>query len=74
MNGTGTGQGERDWDQWVLTYCAEMFTLVRDRERNQDPLFTIVLFQFPVAVPIPLPCSVSCLTFVTFSSKFEQRS
>ena len=30
-------------EQWVLMYYSEMFTLIQDRERNQDPLFPIVL-------------------------------
>ena len=34
-----------------------MFSLIRDRERNQDPLFRIVLFQFPV--PVSVPCSLN---------------
>ena len=35
-----------------------MVTLVHDTERNQDPLFPIVLVQFPIPVPIPFLCSV----------------
>ena len=31
----------------------------KERERNQDPLFSIVLVQFPVAVRVPFPCSVN---------------
>ena len=44
---------ERDEEQWVLICCTEMFTLVRDRERNQDPSFSVVLVQFPVPVLVP---------------------
>ena len=42
-----------DWDrdQWVLIYYAEMFALVRNRDRYQDPLFPIV--------PVPFPGSYS---------------
>ena len=34
---------EQDWEQWSLINCTEVLTLVQDRERNQDPLFPIVL-------------------------------
>ena len=37
---------DRDWEwnreQWVLIYDAEMFTLLRDWDMDQDPLFPIV--------------------------------
>ena len=36
-----------------------MFTLVQDREKNQDPLFPIMLVPFPVPVPVPVPCTVT---------------
>ena len=36
-----------------------MFTLVPDRERNQDPLFPVVPVQFPVPVPAPFSRSVN---------------
>ena len=45
--------------QFLLIYCTEMFTLVRDRERNQDPFFPIVLVQFPVHVLVPFTYSVN---------------
>ena len=32
-----------------------MFTLVQDRDRNQDPLFPIVPVSFPVTVPVNVP-------------------
>ena len=38
-----------------------MFTLVRDRYRNQDPLFPVVSVPFPVSPPILVPCSVNTL-------------
>ena len=44
-------------DLWVLIYCAEMFTVVRDRD--QDPLFPIVPVPFPVPFFVPVPCSVN---------------
>ena len=34
----------------------EMFTLVRDRERNQDPLVPIVLFHSPSPSPVAMQC------------------
>ena len=42
---------ERDWDQCVPVYEAEIFPFVQDRDRDQDPLFPIV--------PIPVPSSVN---------------
>ena len=50
---------EWDCDQWILIYCTEMFTLVWDRDINQDPLFPIVLAWFPVPVLIPVLCPYS---------------
>ena len=32
---------------------------VPDRERSQDPLFTIVPVAFPLLVPVPVPWSVN---------------
>ena len=45
----------------ALIYCTELFTLVRDRDRNQDQLFSIVPVQFPVVGPIPFPSSLNVL-------------
>ena len=39
---------------FVLVYHEEMFTLVRDRDKDQDWLFPIVLVPFPVLV-VPFP-------------------
>ena len=33
--------------------------MVQDSERNQDPLFPIMLVQFPVPVLVPFPSSVN---------------
>ena len=49
-------------------YCTEMFTLIADTERNQDPLFSIVLVQFPVPVHIPFQCKPLYLPFATFQA------
>ena len=50
----GTGPGwdrDRDpkWDQWVLIYYTEIFTLICD----QDPLFLIVSYESYVPFPVP---------------------
>ena len=37
----------------------EMFTLVRHRDRDQDPLFPTVPVPFPLAVPPPFSCGVN---------------
>ena len=44
--------GEGVWDQWILIISTEMFTLVQDRKRNQNPLFPIVLVRFSVPIPV----------------------
>ena len=38
-------------------YCTEMFTLVQDRQGNQDRLFPMVLMEFPVPVSVPSHCT-----------------
>ena len=48
----------RNQDQWVPICHAKMFTLVQDRNRDQDPLFPIVPLLFPVPVPVPVLSSV----------------
>ena len=48
---TSTGNGKQDY---IVQKCSHWF-----EERNQDPLFPIVLVPFPVPVPVPLPCSVN---------------
>ena len=53
-NGTRIGTGNRTEGHGSYT---EVLSLVRYREMNQDPLFLIVLVQFPVTVPFP--CSVN---------------
>ena len=53
---TGTGEDryrELDWKQWILI----LYRNVLDRERNQDPLFPIVLVQVPV--PVPFLCNAN---------------
>ena len=52
-----------DWDRYtewareqLVLYCTEIVTLVQDRERNLDPLFPIVLVQFPVPLLVMFPC------------------
>ena len=50
---------EREQNQWVLIYHEEMFTLIQDRDKDQDPLFPIVLVPFPVPVLLSVPCSVN---------------
>ena len=49
---------EREKDQWILIHHEEMFTLVwdRDRDKDQDSLFPIVLVPYPVLVPFPVLC------------------
>ena len=34
-------------------YHVEMFTLVPDRDKNEDPLFHIVPALIPVSIPVP---------------------
>ena len=56
---------DRDQNQWVVIYFSKMFTLVRNNDRNQNPLFPIVPVSFPlpvvvpIAVPVPVPRSVN---------------
>ena len=50
----------RDWDRRVLICHAEMFTLVRDRDRDRDALCAIV------AVPHPVGTSVISALFEGF--------
>ena len=47
----------RDWEQWVLLYCTEMFTMVPRQEWELDQLSPVVPVPFPV--PVPVPCSVN---------------
>ena len=46
---------ERGQDQWVLRY-AGIFTQVRDKDRDQDPLFPIAQVPVPVLVAVPVRC------------------
>ena len=57
MNGAGTGTGAG----CKIKYKIEMFTLVGNRDRNQNPLFPIVPVVFPVPVPFPFLCSVTTI-------------
>ena len=57
--GPGLGMGLVTWpDQWVLIYDAEMFTLVPERDRDQEPLPPIAPVPFLIPSPVPVPCSV----------------
>ena len=56
LHGTGTGTGTGI--QWVILNYAEVFTLLRDRDRDLKPLCPIVPIPFPVPVPVPVPGSV----------------
>ena len=56
-NGTGTGAGTK----WKVYYHVEMFTLVRNMDRDQGPLFSIVPVPFPEPVMVPFPCSLKKL-------------
>ena len=56
LHGTGTGTGTGI--QWVILNYAEVFTLLRDRDRDLKPLCPIVPIPFPVPVPVPIPGSV----------------
>ena len=49
---------EREWDQWMLTYCVEMFTLVQDRDRAQGRMISYCYS--PVPCTDPCPGSVQC--------------
>ena len=57
--GISTLRGDRTWTdvetKWKVQYYVEMFTLVWDRDRDQDPLFSIipVSFLFPYNVDKP---------------------
>ena len=53
--GTGTGMVQGPNGQ----HHEEMLTLVRDINKNQDPLFPIVPVPFPVPIPVPFPCRVN---------------
>ena len=56
---TGQGQG-LDWERWVSVLCYVLYPLHRYRDRDREPLFSIVRIPVPVPVPvlIPIPCSV----------------
>ena len=60
-NGIRTGNREWNWHQWVLVYCTELFTLARDRERDQDPSFPTVLVHFPA-----LSWFSSCVVWISY--------
>ena len=52
---TGTGTGTK----WKVPYAVEMFTLVGDRNRDQDPLFPIVPVPFSVPPTVLFPYNVN---------------
>ena len=49
---------DRCGDQMESKYHVEFFTLVPDRDRNQDPLFPIIASPMPCTGPgqDPVPC------------------
>ena len=57
LHGTRTGTGK--W--WVSILCYVLYTLHRNRDKNREPLFSIVPIPFPV--PIPIPAQVLCSVF-----------
>ena len=52
--GTGTGTGKR----WISVLRYVLYTLHRDRDRDMEPLFSIVLL---VPCPGPSPGSMQCV-------------
>ena len=50
---------EWDWNQLTMSCCTQLFTLFRDKDRDQDPLFPIAWVLFLVPPPVPVPCSVN---------------
>ena len=64
---------EQDWEQYVQINCTEMFTLVQNMKRNQNPLFPMVLVQFPVPVSVPFRYNVN-VTHYNASDFVEVRS
>ena len=44
------------WNAFLLHYV--LYTLHSDRDRDREPLFSIVPIPVPVPVPFPVPCSV----------------
>ena len=57
LHWTGTGIGTRK--QWVSILCIVLYTLHRDRDR--EPLFSIV--SVPVPVPVPVPVRAVCMSY-----------
>ena len=51
-NGTRTGTGTK----WKVQYAVEMFTLVQDRDRDQDLLFSYCASLIPCTSPSPMLC------------------
>ena len=49
LHGNGNGIGTK----WEVQYAVEMFTLVEDRDGDQDLLFPIVPVRFPTLAPVP---------------------
>ena len=56
---TGTVPGHVQGQGWMIVDYAEMFALVGDRDRNQDPLSPVAPVSFPVPVPVQAQCSVN---------------
>ena len=59
LHGNGVRIGTATGNNGYNGYVTEMVTLVRDRERNQDPFIPIALVQFPVPVLVLFPRSVN---------------
>ena len=53
-NRTETDTGTK----WKVKYHVKMFTLIQDRNRDQDALCPIVPVLFHVQVPVAFTCSV----------------
>ena len=49
LHGNGIGTGTK----WEVQHAVEMFTLVEDRDGDQDLLFPIVPVPFPTSAPVP---------------------
>ena len=65
LHGTRTGNGTRI-NRSNIVYYAEMFTVVRDRDRDQDPLFPFMPAQFPVPVPAKYSVNKSIKSAIIF--------
>ena len=62
------------YSHYTGTEPAMVFTLVQDRDRHHNPLFTIVPILFSVPPPVRIPCSVnkSLQPMVNVSGTFRE--